>query len=141
MKETIRRILQLQRRYTPENNEEMQERGVLVRDELRTEIAALSDPISDALGTFGDDLLIEASDGTGRKSELPWVRFCSRRMSPGPREGYCGVLYFSTDGAAAQVTIGCGASTCVNGSFFPLPSDELQRKTTWAQGIVMGARN
>ena len=72
MKDTIQKILGFERYYTPESTGEMRERGVLLRRELQTEVAALSGPISHALGVFGDDLLVEASYGTGLKSELPW---------------------------------------------------------------------
>ena len=111
MNETIKRILELQPLHTPENTPPMQQRGLLVRHELIGEIRAIAEPLREALGRFGDDFHVEASDGKGLKRELPWLRFCFKRMSPGPRQGFCGVIHFSRDGSAAHVTVGYGASS------------------------------
>nr|WP_281409030.1 DUF3578 domain-containing protein [Mesorhizobium sp. WSM4303] len=90
-----------------------------------------------ALGPFGGDLLIDASDGIGRKTELPWIRFCSRKMSPNPTEGFYCVTHFSTDGSAVHVTVGCGSSHFHKGSSVPVPDHELDEQTDWARRVVV----
>lgn len=93
MKETLRRICELQPAYSSENTPEMQERSRLIRQVLVEDIRLLREPLSSALGPFGKDFLVEGSDGIGRKTELAWTRFCSAGMSPRPTEGFYAVLH------------------------------------------------
>ena len=139
MIETIQRILALQPHYTSKNTPRMQERGVLVCRNLRSEVSELSARLSQALGAFGDDLSIEASHGRGRKAEIPWLRFCSEDMSPRPNDGYCVVVYFSTDGSATHVAIGCGASKYEKGTLVPLEQAQLDAQTHWARRVIEDA--
>jgi len=137
VQEVLERICQLQVHYSANNTPAMQERGRLVRGDLKAEIEKLGPRLASALGQFGHDLYVDASDGIGRKTELPWVRFCSRYMSPNPTEGFYGVLHFSTDGSAVHVTVGCGSSRFHNGSSVPLPDHELDAQTAWARQVVV----
>ena len=136
MIDTIAAILELQPLYSPDNTSAMQRRGYLVRRDLAHAIRALGKHLSQALGKFGHDFHVGSSDGTGRKTELPWVRFCSKGMSPKPTQGFYCILHFSTDGSAAHVTLGCGSSTFRNGSFITLPGEELDRRTEWAKHVI-----
>ena len=136
MIDVLRRICELQPFYAPDNTPEMQERGRLIRSDLPNELRALSQSLSRALGEFGNDFHIDASDGMGRKTELPWVRFCSQRMSPRPTEGFYCVIHFSTDGSAVHITVGCGSSQFQNGSFVVLPNESLDTRTAWARSVV-----
>jgi hypothetical protein len=133
---TLERICQLQPEYSAENTPAMQERGQLVRGDLKREIEALGPQLAAELGPFGGDFIVDASDGIGRKTELPWVRFCSRHMSPSATEGFFCVTHFSTDGSAVHVTVGCGSSRFHKGSSVPLPDVELDAQTDWARQIV-----
>ncbi|MBZ9798808.1 MrcB family domain-containing protein [Mesorhizobium sp. ES1-4] len=137
MREALERICQLQPEYSAENTPAMQERGRLVRSDLKAEVEKLGPSLAAALGPFGDDLLVDASDGIGRKTELPWVRFCSRSMSPSLTEGFYCVMHFSTDGTAVHVTVGCGSSRFHKGSSVPLPDHELDAQTAWARQVVI----
>ena len=137
MRDLIRRICELQPSYSADNTPAMQERGALVRDTLRTAIQGLQPALSASLQTFGADFDVDASDGIGRKTELPWVRFYSRSMSPKPTEGFYCVTHFSTDGSAVHVTVGCGSSRFHNGSSVPLPDSELDAQTSWARRVVI----
>lgn len=137
MRETLERICQLQPEYSAENTPAMQERGRLVRSDLKTEVEQHAPRLAEALGSFGADLLVDASDGIGRKTELPWVRIYSRSMSPSPTEGFYCVMHFSTDGSAVHVTVGCGSSRFHKGSSVPLPDDELDAQTAWARQVII----
>ena len=139
MIDAIRRICELQPKYSAGNTPDMEERGKLLRHDLVGAVRALGPILSPALGKFGDDFLVEASDGIGRKTELPWVRFCARSMSPTPRDGYYCVLHFSTDGSAVHLTVGCSSSQFINGSFVTLKAEELDRRTNWARQMVFEA--
>ena len=76
----------------------MQKRGVLIRKDLVHDIRSFEQIISNELGEFGNDVIVQGRDGIGRKTESPWVRFASKRMSPNPREGYYFVIHFNRDG-------------------------------------------
>lgn len=136
MLDILDRICELQPAYSPQNTPEMQERGRLLRGDLVQEFRDLEPDLSAALRIYGNDFGVDASDGIGRKTELPWVRFYSQRMSPRPTEGFYCVLHFATDGSAYFVTVGCGSSSFLNGSFQTLPESDLARKTEWARLTV-----
>jgi len=136
MRSTLRRICELQSHYSSKNTPEMQERGELIRQTLAKEIRMLSDVLSKALGPFGHDFHVDASDGIGNKTELAWVRFCSKEMSPKPTEGFYVVLHFSTDSSGVNIAVGCSSSKFHNGYSIVLPAAELAKRTDWARRVV-----
>lgn len=140
MKQTLRRICELQPLYSSENTPEMKERGHLVRQVLAGEIRALSSPLSLALGSFGRDFFVEGSDGIGRKTELAWTRLCSKEMSPRPTDGFYVVLHFSTDGSGVNISVGCSSSKFHKGSSIVLPPEDLDKRCAWARQIVLEDR-
>lgn len=140
MRETLRRICELQTYYSSKNTPDMQERGRLIRQVLTGEIRELEAPLAAALGPYGADFHVDASDGIGNKTELPWVRFCSVEMSPRPTDGFYVVLHFSTDGSGVNIAVGCSSSKFHNGYSIVLPPEELDKRTAWARTIVQEAR-
>ena len=140
MRETVRRICELQPLYSSANTPEMQERGQLIRQRLVEDIRGLHAPLSRALGPFGHDLLVEGSDGIGRKTELAWTRFCSEAMSPRPTAGFYVVLHFSTDGSGVNIAVGCSSSKFYNGYSIVLPLEELDKRCEWGRRIVAEER-
>jgi hypothetical protein len=118
----------------------MQERGQLVRQDLTEEIRDLEGVLSAALGPFGHDFHVDASDGIGNKTELPWARFCSKEMSPKATDGFYVVLHFSTDGSGVNIAVGCSSSRFHNGYSIVLPPEELAERTEWARRIVREER-
>ena len=133
----LSRVLELQPSYSSKNTPAMQERGEILRHEIKASIEARAERLSKILGRFGEDFHVDASDGIGRKTELPWVRFCSSSMSPRPTEGFYFVMHFSTDGSAAHFTVGCGSSRFINGEFAVLPDEEIDAQTQWARSVVI----
>ena len=136
MREILKRICELQPLYSSKNTSEMQERGQLVRQVLTENLRRLEGDLSEALGPFGQDFHVDASDGIGNKTELPWARFCSREMSPKPTEGFYVVLHFSTDGSGVNIAVGCSSSKFHNGYSILLPPAELAKRTDWARRVV-----
>ena len=136
--DTLRAIAELQPSYSSENTPPMQERGRLIRHELVAHIRGLQPELAAAMAEFGADFIVGASDGIGRKTEAPWVRFASREMSPNPTDGFYVVIHFSADGSAVWVTVGCGSTIWTGGDLRPLPTQELKRRTDWARAIVEG---
>lgn len=137
MKSELKRICELQLSYSDKNTPEMQERGSILRGPLKIAIQALGPTLGPVLGEFGADFHVDASDGIGRKTELPWVRFCSKEMSPRPTEGFYCVVHFSTGGEAVHITLGCGSSRFFNGYSVVLPEPDLARQTAWARSVIL----
>jgi hypothetical protein len=137
MKDALKRICELQPLYSAENTPQMQERGAILRRAVKPAIEEMAPFLASALGRFGSDFHVDASDGIGRKTELPWVRFCSKGMSPSATEGFYVVVHFSTDGSAFHVTVGCGSSRFEEGNAIPLPESELNAQTDWARAVLI----
>lgn len=49
----------------------MQERGKILREQIKSAVKAMKAHLAPNLGEFGQDFLVEASEGVGRKIELP----------------------------------------------------------------------
>lgn len=137
MKSIIKRISELQPRYSSTNTPEMKERGELIRGALVDAIKQLLPRLQAAFDNVFDDLGVEGSDGIGRKTEAPWVRVFSRTMSPNAREGFYLVLHFAADGSAAFVTVGCGSTVLRQGDLIPILDHELEMRTSWAKAVVL----
>lgn len=134
--EVLTRICALQAAYSSTNTDEMQERGRLIRRALPQEFRKIEGRLRDALGPFGDDLEIDASDGIGRKTEAPWVRVCAKSMSPAATSGFYVVVHFARDGSAVFVTFGCGSTVWKGGDLIAESDEELASRTGWARRVV-----
>jgi hypothetical protein len=123
----IRRICELQPKWTSKNTPEMKERGVLVRKDLVQALRIHEVQFKEALGRYSYDWDMYGRDGSGPKSEAPWVRVYSERMSPTATEGFYMVIHFAADGSAVFVTIGHGSNNWgADGSLTPYRRDELR---------------
>lgn len=136
--EILKEICSLQPHYSSENTTEMQRRGILIRTSLPDALRVMEADLRSDLEEFGDDLIVDASDGIGRKTEAPWVRIASKRMSGSAREGFYLVVHFSRDGSAFWITIGFGSTIWANGELRPFPDEELARRRSWARGEILG---
>ena len=139
LKNTFKQICNLQPSYDSTNTPEMQERGNLIRNVLVEEIRSRRNFLAPALGPYESEFLVSASDGIGRKTEAPWVRFCAESMSPRPTDGYYVVIHFRRDGTAMFLTLGCGSTTYTNGSFIRLDQSDLLKKTQAARDAIESA--
>jgi len=136
MEAVLKKICELQPRYSSSNTPEMQERGYLIRTELTREIRERISLLQNAFDSLFDDLAVEASDGIGRKTEAPWVRLFSKAMSPNPREGFYLVIHFAANGSCVFFTVGCGSTIWNGGDLRPISDDELIRRTAWARAVI-----
>lgn len=136
MIDELKRVCALQPQYSSENTPPMEERGRLIRQSLPSELRAWRAELVAALAAFGDDMGIEGSDGIGRKTEAPWVRIFSQRMSPAPTEGFYVVLHFAADGSAVFVTVGFGSTVWQNGDLKSESDAELARRRIWGRTIL-----
>ena len=136
MRATLEEILALQRQYSPLNSSAMQRRGVLIRDVLPAKILENSDAITRALGSYGTDLRTQGRDATGRKSQVPWVRIFSQRMSPKPGTGWYLVYLFHADASGVSLCLSHGSTSPKDGSFQTHRPEDIDRLMTWARGIL-----
>ena len=133
MREALKRICELQPHYSSKNTPQMQERGILINRSLNNSIKSLEEIIAPALGLFGEDFFVSSSDGIGSKTETPWVRFCSKRMSPTPRDGYYAVIHFKCDGSGFYLTLGCGSTSWKDGGLVRLKPQQIYTKIAIAR--------
>ncbi len=137
MRNTLRRICELQKSYSSSNTEAMKERGQLIRQTLVAELRDELPAFSDSLGRYANDMNVEGSDGIGRKTEAPWTRIYSSKMSPSAREGFYIVFHFAADGTAVFVTIGCGSTIWKDGDLSAVSDEELASRTSWARQVII----
>lgn len=137
LKDVLKRICLLQKTYSSKTTPDMKERGRLIRRELTKEIRLRESRLSTALGVYGADFKVAASDGITRKTEAPWVRFYSQAMSPTPRDGYYAVVHFERDGSAVYLTLGCGSTIWEKGMLRALPDANLAKRTEDARTIIL----
>lgn len=136
LKDILKKICELQTKYSSHNTPEMQERGQLIRNNLTSEIRNRIPLLKPAFDSIFDDLAVEGSDGIGRKTEAPWVRLYSKEMSPNAREGFYLVIHFAADGSGVFITVGCGSTIWRAGDLTPVSDEELKARTSWARKII-----
>ncbi|MEU8787888.1 DUF3578 domain-containing protein [Streptomyces sp. NPDC048643] len=106
----------------------MQERGVVIRQQLPDLLRADGARLSDALGVSLDELGVEGRDGTGLKSEVPWVRVFGREQSPSSTIGWYVVYLFSASGQRVYLSLNQGTTIWTGGVFKPRRLEDLQAR-------------
>lgn len=136
MRDKIREIIELQPAWSSENTPAMQRRGVIVRDELPTELSRYSRFLNTELGPEIRDLSFEGRDGTGRKTPIPWVRFYSLSRSPSAQNGWYCVYLFHPAASGLYLALAHGSTSFVNGSFQQRNPEEIEALVSWANSVV-----
>jgi hypothetical protein len=127
LKEAIDAVLSLQLQWTSANSDAMQQRGVLIRDEIPKLLKATSDSVG---------LRANGGDGTGLKTRVPWVRLFNPQFSPKPTEGWYLVFLFAFDGSAVFLSLNQGTTTFINGDFVPKDPAAVMGKVREAQAHI-----
>lgn len=136
MRELFAEVLELQKLWSYQNTPAMARRGAIIRNELPRRLRSFETSIARAMGPSGSDLQIEGGDGTGSKSEVPWLRFGSESRSPDPTRGwYCAVL-FHAGGKGVYLCLGHGSTRWENGSYKRRSHSELQKLISWARSTL-----
>ena len=133
IQQLLQEVLDLQPFWTHIKTPEMDRRGVIVRRELRSEIEKHLGELTDALGPFGADMMVEGRDGTGPKTEIPWTRICSESRSPRATAGWYIVYLFNALGDACYLTLGHGSTEWTGVDFHPRPPEVLGELMNWAR--------
>jgi len=71
------------------------------------------------------DWQVEGRDGTGPKTEIPWVRVHDRALSPSATVGWYAVYLFNARGDPLYLSIGHGSTEWTGVDFRPRPVSEL----------------
>jgi len=130
------RVMALQPFWTDKNTVEMQERGTLIRSDIPVWLRSHQTELIQALGKPVLDFIVEGRDGTGRKTEIPWIRFCSESHSPSATEGWYCVYLFEAKGDVLYLCLIHGATRFIDGEFKPRSGAELQNLVTWARKLL-----
>lgn len=131
MRELMEEVCRLQLAFSASNTPEMQRRGILVRHEIPAWLRSHKAALARALGRAGSDIDFQGRDGTGQKTEIPWIRFYSAIRSPNAREGWYCVYLFHAGGAGAYLWIGHGSTTWDGIEFRPRPKEEVAKLRAW----------
>ena len=114
----------------------MKERGHLIRNELPQAIKERIPSLQSAFNVIFDDLETQGKDGMGPKTQAPWVRLFSKKMSPNPRNGFYLVIHFSSDGSSFFITVGVGGTVWSEGTLRSVSDEELLKRTSWAKSVI-----
>ena len=134
--EALRNVMQLQPAYSSEPTEAMQARGRIVRELLPAIIKRDEQSLRELAGVDPTDFLIEGRDGIGRKSQVPWVRFSSRKLSPSATVGWYAVFLFAENGQGVYLSIAHASTEKVDGDLINRPADETRRLLGWARAVL-----
>jgi hypothetical protein len=133
------KVLDLQPSWTSKNTEEMQTRGIAIRQEIPGRLREHGAALAAALGTTPDELCIEGRDGTGLKTEVPWVRVSGREQSPSATTGWYVVYLFSASGRRVYLSLNQGTTIWTGGDFKARKPEDLQARVGWARPLLAEA--
>ncbi len=134
-------VLLLNTYWQAANTPDMAARGALVRREIPAWIRERAEELARLVGVPDEDLGVEGRDGTGLKTEVPWVRVHSMERSPSATVGWYIVYLFAASGERVYLSLNQGTTTWNGVDFVPRPLDELQARVTWArQALGEGLR-
>ena len=139
LQDTFEEILELQDYWSSRNTDEMRRRGELIRKSGPDLLRAMTPQLSEALGPAGTDLVVEGRDGTGRKTEIPWIRFASKSRSPGAQDGWYCVFLFHAKGEGVYLSLMHGSTQFTNGEYVPRSDEELRGHVMWARAALSDA--
>lgn len=129
-------MLRLQIGWESTNTPPMARRGELIRWEARTWLEAQLPVLDEAVGEEVDDLVVEGRDGTGPKSEIPWVRISSAQRSPSATKGWYLVYLFDAFGSRAYLSLNQGTTVWDGSSYVPRARADLADRAVRAREAV-----
>lgn len=129
-------VLDLQAAWTASNTDEMRKRGVHIRQDLPALLKEHSSELADALGVTVEDLEVEGRDGTGLKTEIPWVRVFGREQSPSATTGWYVVYLFSAAGDRVYLSLNQGTTVWTGGDFKARKVEDLRARVGWARPFL-----
>lgn len=136
MKEVLEEVAALQRHWSEKNTPDMVRRGLLIRQKIPACIREFAKDLEAAIAIPGATIEVVGKDGTGRKTEIPWVRIFSPAHSPRPTQGWYVVLLFHATGEGLYLALVHGSTTWENGEFRPRATSEVDALLAWARATL-----
>lgn len=136
LSELIGQVLAFQPAYSSKNTDPMRERGIVIRERIPGELAAIRHELAYLVGIEPAELLIEGSDGTGLKARVPWVRFASKSLSPAATFGWYAVFLHREDGAGVYLALAHGSAQFREGALISRSDEELGALVAWARTAI-----
>ncbi|MFJ4120086.1 MrcB family domain-containing protein [[Kitasatospora] papulosa] len=136
MDDLLGSVLDLQGAWTASNTDAMRKRGVHVRQDLPALLKEHLAALADALGVAVEELGVEGRDGTGLKTEIPWVRVCAREQSPSATTGWYVVYLFSAAGDRVYLSLNQGTTVWTGGDFKARKVEDLRARVGWALPLL-----
>jgi hypothetical protein len=136
IREELQAVLKLQAEYDSSMTDAMRARGDIIRNSLPSLLSEFASSIQDAAGIEPADFMVEGRDGTGLRSQVPWVRFASRSRSPKATAGWYVVLLFREDGSGLYLALSHASTRSVGGEFVSRAKDEADRLVGWARATI-----
>ncbi|WP_198033363.1 MULTISPECIES: MrcB family domain-containing protein [Actinomycetes] len=136
MDDLLSKVLDLQGVWTAVNTDEMKKRGVFVRQELPAFLRGYKAELADALGVAVDELGVEGRDGTGLKTEIPWVRVYGVDQSPSATSGWYVVYLFGATGERVYLSLMQGTTVWTGGDFKQRKVEDLRARASWARPVI-----
>lgn len=141
LKQLMQEVLDLQPSWSHKKTHAMDRRGIIVRREIPQLIREHLERISAGSVVSDLDWAVEGRDGTGPKTEIPWVRVYDRAMSPSATIGWYAVYLFSAHGDHLYLSLAHGSTEWTGIDFRPRPVAELHEMTKWARKIVTESKH
>jgi hypothetical protein len=88
------------------------------------------------MGIDPSDLGLEGKDGSGSKTEIPWVRVYSKERSPSATTGWYVVYLFSAAGDDVYLSLNQGTTRWTGAAFAPRDVSELKARVEWARPLL-----
>jgi hypothetical protein len=136
IREDLQAVLKLQAEYDSAMTDAMRARGDIIRHSLPRLLNHFASSIQGAAAIEPADFMIEGRDGTGLRSQVPWVRFASRSRSPKATAGWYVVLLFREDGTGLYLALSHASTRSVGGEFVSRSKDETDRLVGWAREVI-----
>lgn len=136
LRELLQEVLDLQPDWNARKTASMDRRGIIVRREIPSLIRDHFAEVTTHSLTPGLEWAVEGRDGTGPKTEIPWVRVYDKALSPSATTGWYVVYLFSAFGDRLYLSLGRGSTEWTGVEFKPRPESELRAMTSWARELV-----
>lgn len=129
----LRRVLELQPKWTALSSPAMQDRRALVKNAIPRAL----DGLLDSVRTQGFELETEGHAGTGKNARVPWVRVFDPDRSPSATsEGWYLVYLFAADGSAAWLSLSQGTTRYEGNQLVPLDPESVRQRAAAAREVV-----
>lgn len=134
VRDDIEEVLLLQTEFASANTPSMRRRGELVRNVIADQVRDLLPGLAAEAAVH--DLRVQGRDGTGLKTEIPWLRVYSESRSERPTAGWYVVFLFAAAGDRVCLSLNQGTTQWTGVDFRPRPEHELKARVAWARTVL-----